>query len=541
MAYELPGLRIPQLLGRRAELAGLFRDLVEKATPDHISVVAPRYFGKSVLIQALADQFAVPHSHYRLVINWDLRHNTPEDDRSFQIALAKLLDKRLLEIDNASYHDYLQDTEGDPAETISDVVDSLAADGMRILILLDDFDRLARQPQISKNLWDYLRSLAQKECLRFVLSSRRRLRECLPSRDGRTSDFWNIFTNVVTLKPFNVSEIDEFLGPIGDAGFRVDAGGKQAIIDWTGGIPVLAARLCGSILASCERDQIDGPTVEAICDQIAFDAWMQDTLTDLWDDCGKEIQGDLLDIAGDALVAKRLHPTRQQLLSDRGYIVRYGGAYKAQCRFMQLYAAGHEVRSRDLRDLFKDPETELRSLKTLLQLRLSSVDGGDSDTRSYIEHAIDGLARGQRTALTSIRSIAEEALSVAWEVECPNNVMPAAMQQQITKAWDIGGGGMSPDVLQRLNDKNVRRRILRVAAGDQGRTKVTRKVSRPMVVLIDYLHNLGNYGQHMTDIPAVLEKPVDVSFCAGACWSAIELLKRMSEDFGGSPSTIPNA
>lgn len=200
--------------------------------------------------------------------------------------------------------------------------------------------------------------------------------ECLPSRDGRTSDFWNIFTNVVTLKPFNVSEIDEFLGPIGDAGFRVDAGGKQAIIDWTGGIPVLAARLCGSILASCERDQIDGPTVEAICDQIAFDAWMQDTLTDLWDDCGKEIQGDLLDIAGDALVAKRLHPTRQQLLSDRGYIVRYGGAYKAQCRFMQLYAAGHEVRSRDLRDLFKDPETELRSLKTLLQLRLSSVDGG---------------------------------------------------------------------------------------------------------------------------------------------------------------------
>jgi hypothetical protein len=530
MPYELPGLRIPQLLGRRLEIEGLVRDLVEKATPDHISVVAPRYFGKSVLIQALAEQFGAPDSRYQIVINWDLRHNTPEDDRGFQIALAKALDKRLLEIGTASYHDYLQDTEGDPAGTISDVVDSLAADETRVLILLDDFDRLASQPQISKNLWDYLRSLAQRDHLRFVLSSRRRLRECIPNRDGRTSDFWNIFTNVVTLKPFSAIDLDEFLGPISDAGFDVEASGTQAIVDWTGGIPVLAARLCGDLLACTPSCRIDKPLVESIAEQIAGDAWMQDSLTLLWDDCGKEIQGDLLDIAGDPLVVRRLPPIRQQLLSDRGYIVRDGGAYKAQCRFMQLFAAGHEVRGRDLRDLFKDPETELRSLKTLLLLRLSSVAGGDPETRSFIEHAIDGLARGQRTALTSIRSIAEEALSVAWEAECPDNVMPAAMQQQITRAWDTGGGGMGPDVLQKLNDRNTRRRILRVAAGDQGRAKATRKVSRPMMLLIDYLYNLGNYGQHMTDIPVALEKPVDVSFCAGACWSAIELLKRMSED-----------
>jgi hypothetical protein len=257
MPYELPGLRIPQLLGRRAELAGLFRDLVEKATPDHISVVAPRYFGKSVLIQALAERFAAPDSHYRLVINWDLRHNTPEDDRGFQIALAKLLDKRLLEIGNASYHDYLQDTEGDPAGTISDVVDSLAADGTRILILLDDFDRLASQPQISKNLWDYLRSLAQKEHLRFVLVQSPPLRECIPNRDGRTSDFWNILRTSSRLSLSTQSTLmncsDRSVTPVS----TVDAGGKQAIIDWTGGIPVLVARLCGDILAIAPPERID--------------------------------------------------------------------------------------------------------------------------------------------------------------------------------------------------------------------------------------------------------------------------------------------
>ena len=528
--YELPGLHIPKLLGRSATLAGLVRDLAEKATPDHISVVAPRYFGKSVLINAVAERFAAPESHYKVVINWDLRHNTPEDDLGFQISLAKALDKCLLEVGNESYHDYLQDTMGELAGTISDVVDSLAADGTRILILLDDFDRLASQPQVSKNLWDYLRSLAQKEHVRFVLSSRRRLRECIPNRDGRTSDFWNIFTNVVTLKPFSSRDLDEFLVPIVDTGIQVELSGKQEIFDWTGGIPVLVARMCREFLACSPTTKIDRHFVESVAELIAGDEWMLDTLTLLWDDCGKEVQGDLLDIAGDPLAIGRLPVSRQPMLSDRGYIVRDGGANKAWCRFMQRFAAGHEVRSRDLRDLFKDQETELRSLKTLLQLRLSSVDGGDPDTRSYIEHAIEGLARGPRTALTSIRSISEEAISVAWGVECPNNDMPAAMKQQITMARNAGGGGMSPDVFQKLNDKNTRRQILRVAAGDQGRAKVTQKVSRPMMLLIDYLYNLGNYGQHMTDIPAGQETPVDVSFCAGACWTAIELLKRMSED-----------
>lgn len=528
--YQLPGLSVPKLLGRSATLSGLVRDLAEKATPDHISVVAPRYFGKSVLINALAERFTAPESHYKVVINWDLRHNTPEDDISFQISLAKALDKCLLDVGNDSFHDYLQDTAGDPAGTISDVVDSLAADGIRILILLDDFDRLASQPQISKNLWDYLRSLAQKEHVRFVLSSRRRLRECIPNRDGRTSDFWNIFTNVVSLKPFSSSDLDEFLLPIVGTGIQVEPSGKQEIFEWTGGIPVLAARLCGEILACTPTTKIDRPFVKSRAELINGDEWMLDTLTLLWDDCGKELQGDLIDVVGSPHAVGGIPVNRQQLLVDRGYIVRDGGTYKARCRFMQLFAAGHEVRSRDLRDLFKDQDTELRSLKTLLQLRLSSVDGGHPDTRSYIEHAIEGLARGPRTALTSIRSISEEAISVAWGVECPNNVMPATMKQQITLARSAGGGGMSPDVFQKLNDKNIRRQILRVAAGDQGRAKVTQKVSRPMMLLIDYLYNLGNYGQHMTDIPAELEASVDVSFCAGACWSAIELLKRMSED-----------
>jgi hypothetical protein len=231
-----------------------------------------------------------------------------------------------------------------------------------------------------------------------------------------------------------------------------------------------------------------------------------------------------------ARLAGTINHLRQQALIERGYLVKDGNKVKVSCRLMLGYAAQHEVRQRDLRDLFKDPDSELRSLRSLLELRLSEVEGGDPETRSFIEHAIDGLSKGQKTALAGIRSIAEEALSCAWKAECPNNTIPTEMQQQLTLAWDAGGGGLSPDQLAKVNDKNSRRRMLRLAAGDQGLKKVTRKVSRPMILLIDHLHALGNYGQHINDISEDQEKPVDVSFCAAACWSAIELLKRMSED-----------
>jgi hypothetical protein len=52
------------------------------------------------------------------------------------------------------------------------------------------------------------------------------------------------------------------------------------------------------------------------------------------------------------------------------------------------------------------------------------------------------------------------------------------------------------------------------------------------MILIDHLHNLGNYGQHMNAIPSQQERPVDFLFCVSACLAAITLVKRITEDLG---------
>ena len=105
------------------------------------------------------------------------------------------------------------------------------------------------------------------------------------------------------------------------------------------------------------------------------------------------------------------------------------------------------------------------------------------------------------------------------------------MQAELTQ--DRGSNtGLDPKLLSRTHDPHVRRRILRQAVGGdwQRQPKLTKKVTRPIVILIDHLHSVGNYGLHAKDIPSQQERPVDFLFCVSACLAAINLFKRMVED-----------
>src|SRR5262249_23609827 len=159
---------------------------------------------------------------------------------------------------------------------------------------LDDFDRLAAQVQITKNLWDYLRSLAQKSNFRFVTTSRERLRDLIPSRESRTSDFWNTFGNVITLRPLDVKDFPEFVKPLLDRSYTFDAGAQKEFLNWTGGVPVLAASMCRQIMDTTSPRALTKAEIDKIGDSLVEIA--RDILADLWDDCTQETQGDLIDL-----------------------------------------------------------------------------------------------------------------------------------------------------------------------------------------------------------------------------------------------------
>jgi len=138
------------------------------------------------------------------------------------------------------------------------------------------------------------------------------------------------------------------------------------------------------------------------------------------------------------------------------------------------------------------------------------------------------LIRG-RTARASFALGAVEAprLSVAVSPLIKIN----DVQAELTKDRGLNTS-IDPKLFDRTNELGVKRRILRQAVGGdaQRQPKLTKKVTRPIMILIDHLHNLGNFGQHMKDIPPERERPVDFIFCVSACFAAISLLKRMTED-----------
>jgi hypothetical protein len=527
--YVLPGLAVADMLDRSQIFKAICSDLGEKATPDHVSIVGPKYFGKTVLSNKIASYFREVGSPYQIVCYWDLKHGTPESNATFLVELAKRLDAGLLGIGVRDYHEYLIETGEALGGNIDTVLLELDAKEIRVLFLLDDFDKLAAQPHITKNLWDYLRSMAQRSNLRFVTTSRKRLRDLIPSHDARTSDFWNIFSSTKTLKPIEPSGFDDFVAPLVRAGWSFEDSARKEFFNWTGGIPVLASLVCNEIWEKAEKGTLTKPTIDSLCERILAER-SQDYLKDLWEDLPNETQGDLIDLAGNLSHAKNLKPQRQQVLIDRGYLLQEGPTFRPSCLFMKHFASKEDIRSRDVRELFKDAESDLRSLKGLLELKLNQVEGGNADIRSYIELAIEGLSRGQKAALLALRSVAQEAIGVAWEAEFPGGVIPATALQKLTLDKPQGGGGLDPKNFNKLSELNVRRNILRVAAGSQNGAKVSTKVTRPLMLMIDALYNIGNFGQHMNDIPEALEKRVDIGFCVTACWTAIELHKRMAMD-----------
>jgi hypothetical protein len=529
--YCLPGIEPAVMRGRSATFTQLCRDLI-KPTPDNVSIVGPRYFGKTVIMRALSEHFSSSDSYYQIVCYWDLRHNTPLDDIEFKRKLAQQIDKKLLAINRSDFHEYLNPPiiEGpDLGDMIDLAVGSLEAEGIRVLILLDDFDRLASQIQITKNLWDYLRSLAERSNFRFVTTSRQRLRDLIPSRESRTSDFWNYFANVITLRPIDGKEFAEFVKPLADLSYAFDDSARKEFFNWTGGVPVLAAAMCGEIVRTVSSHALTKTDIDQVGEALVDVA--RDILADLWDDCSQETQGDLIDLHASREHGNNISPRRRDVLLGRGYLIQDSGGFRGNCRLILKFASLNETVARDLRDLFRESVADERNFKKILEIKLSQVQGGDAEIRSFINLAIHGLSNETRASMTMIRSIAEHAMQLAWDAEFPTGTIPGEVQTELTK--DRGPNTrLDPNLFSRTYELGVRRRILRQAVGGdvQRQPKLTRKVTRPIMILIDHLHSLGNFGQHMKDIPPERERPVDFTFCVSACFVAIVLLKRMAED-----------
>ena len=86
--YQVMGTTVPQMLGRRAIWEQLQRHLV-KSTTDNVSIIGPTLYGKSVVLNHLAEQLQPGSPNFVTSAYVDFRHAPPASDEQLRIRFAE--------------------------------------------------------------------------------------------------------------------------------------------------------------------------------------------------------------------------------------------------------------------------------------------------------------------------------------------------------------------------------------------------------------------------------------------------------------------
>ena len=523
--YQVLGAMVPSMLGRAALVARIEGHLL-KPSPDHVSVVGPAHYGKSVLLRYLADKHREGSNKYVTTVHIDLRHDTPTSDDAFKRRLAEEI-RAALQPHRPELSEFLAVEDEAIHELLAFVFDDLESNESRLLVVLDGFDYALAGAGLTRNLWDQLRSLAQKTSLRFVTGSRRPLRELCRTEESRTSDFWEIFYDT----PFGVAALDDadwhpFLEPLLAAGCTLDEPARKEIVNWTGGVPLF---VCALLQKLWERFREASPLSKPGIDQAAAAVLEErhELFAELWDDCDLELRADLGSLAAGEIPLADLSDSRRRTLESRGFGRVSKNRFRGSCRFMQRYADAQAPALSDLKRLFGTADDFETHIRLLLELRFAQVAGRavDRDLCGFVRNAVRDIKPDPNHALVWVRSIAERALSLIWEAELPPD---RTLPPEWLEDWRHAGVmGLPEDAGKLPHGTGPQCRVLRLITGTDRVRRQSRYVTRTSCLLVDHLQSVGSFAQHRTSYP---ETHVSIGFAAASVLSAISLVENLAAD-----------
>lgn len=519
--YQVLGATPVICRGRQRLFEQLNRQLT-KPSPDHVQVVGHKFTGKTVFLQSVARTFKAGKPPYISALYWDLGHRTPSSDKEFMCRFAEEI-KSALQPANKDLADEIKPDSEDLWDILPEVLALLHEENQRLLVVLDGFDRVLGITSLTRNLWDRLRYLGEQKSLQFVTGSCRRIRELCKTEASQTSDFWNIFNpNPFKVGCFEDSAWSEILTPFTDKDIVFDSSALKELSNWSGGLPILAA-IFGSYL--WEEIELGTEITKTEVDNAATEVFKQyETILDeLWDECGVEIQSDLIELAKNDILLSKISEHRRDFLEARGYAKASGSKLTADCRLMQKYAKKREAPVTDLQRLFGDINNYERNIRNLLELRLAQVSV-DEDLKRLIKCAIRDLNPEPNDAIMRFRTITDTALKLIWSAELtPSHQVP----QDWIDFWRLKGERI-PDEENLPNVPSTRGGqcgLLIIMTGTlKTRRSVARFISKPTALLVEHIKAIGDFGQHTEGQKVSLETAV------AFCLSAIELCERLAHE-----------
>ncbi len=501
--YKVFGNPPPQMLGRTR----LAERVLDRLRTQHVSVVGPRYFGKTVLLSGISEAEGAKQ-HFSDVVYWDLRHLTPANDGEFFAALADALRNQVKSCGNDAA-DYFASPEDKTAQGIIGFFDYLKDQNKRVLLIMDGMDQPLSSENLSPSVWDNLCALTERNSVSMLTASRKRLRQLCINPNSRTSDFWQRFVDpAVEMRALTREELQEFIKPLAGHAGSVAPGADTEIWNWSGGLPLLAAALCEQLQNTTNPGEglTNGKVAEAASVILADRA---DVLEALWQEFETEIQTTFLDLVQRAEMNRNDLPGVAGRLVALGLAQENGNRLKSHARLMAEHSSARREGLAAMTVLFAKPQDFERNLRALVELRLGHIPFTDGDLRDFVTNAVEKVAQ-PKVCLAGMRSIAEHALTLIWKVEAPDGEVPGFTSERSISFIEKCDQGRLPTELGRQCQ------CLDLLT-DTRNGVVPKKVNRKIFCLVNYMKALGDLGQHQGGVQ------VDLAFSAKACLSAIQL------------------
>jgi hypothetical protein len=498
--FPILGATIPSMLGRSAIMQRLWGDLTKK-TPSHLSVVGPRFAGKTVLMHGLAERMRQTDSPYKAVVIWDLGHQTPDSNDAFLKTLCRKLGEGLKAVGN-EYGNHLLAVENGEYDELREVLDALHGDDLKVLMLWDGFDKPLSTGKLTRTLWDQLRELASCPSLRLVTATRRPLADLIRSEESVTSDFWNIFDMTpVRVGLFDENDRSQILTTL--SGITFKSGAKSELENWSGGFPPLYLELLNQITVVCgTKGEVDNQSVNTAA--LAALEKVNGVLNYLWCDCpetAKDIYRHLL--GHGETTAASLGISEKACLEEKGFLKISSNKASAGCRLLEHYIKNQGDNSGSIVRLFSSWDDYQGNIRGLLELRLGQLTSLDASLRRYIQRSIEDIPDHPEVCLSSMRGIVDRALDLIWDAELGSD---KTIPTEWFSEWQYKGEKGAENYWNNKfpSKRGHQIRLLQLITGTQESPPKARKVTKNTFALTSSAHGFGDFGQHIDgiEIPA---------------------------------------
>ncbi|NPC48016.1 ATP-binding protein [Corallococcus sp. AB032C] len=495
----------------------------------HVSIVGARAMGKTSLLQQVVRQHAAGSRLFAGAGVVDLRHNPPTSTHATLKRVGEVLRDMFRTTSGQSFAFLADEIDlNGSVERLYDqlkfALDIVAESEQRLLLALDGCDAVLQNPEIPIDLWNSIRALAQRNSLSLMTGTRDRLVQLCYNPEARDSPFFNIFYSTPLLVgPFNEAD----WGGLSSAfGMSFDAAAMKEVVNWTGGNPSLVSLLLERILESAPEQVQKRDVDEAANGLLAGESMV---LEAMWRDGGEENRGDIVQLTRGELSAADFPDDRLKFLLERGIAVCPGSKVKLANRFIERLATRRQGDVSSARRLFEQPNDYESNIRSLLELRLVHVGGGDPELRRLVKRAIQDVSSNPAGCLGNARDIVERALEFVWNAEAPDGCVPEAWVQH----WKFSGvGGIVEKLpasrrLPSLDKRGEHCAILRLATGTVEVSQQAKWLTKPTFVIIEFLVSLGNARNHRDRFEFT------IGFSAAFCMVCVELIAALYREFDG--------